>query len=239
MVAILLSLMASDRQTLKVAPRDETGSRESRRMRADGFVPGVVYANGEDARMLKVGDRDLRSFLAHGQTLFDLEIEGHGSVPVVIKEQQRHPVRGNVLHIDFMEVDLKQKIEADVEVIIEGIEKSSGVKAGGILEHVTRSVTVLALPADIPESLSLDVSAMEIGDNLTLEAVVVPSNVELTAEEPHDVTIATLSAPRVEEEPEVEEETELVGEDGEAVPADDEGGDDEGGSSDEESGDGE
>lgn len=241
MVSILPNPMASDRQTLKVSPREQTGSRESRRLRREGQVPGIVYSRGEEARMLQVGDRDLRAFLSKGQTLFDLEIEGEGSVPVVIKEQQRHPVRGEVLHIDFMEVDLKQKIEADVDVDIEGVESSPGVKAGGIMEHVTRSVTVFALPTDIPEHLTVDVSGMEIGDNLTLEAVTLPEGVELHAGDPHEVTIATLSAPRVEEEPEVEEETELIGEEGEEAEGEaaEDGGDEGSGDSDGDSGDGE
>src|SRR6185295_316349 len=101
-------------------------------------------------------------------------------------------------------------------------EVAPGVKGGGVLEHVTREVTVEALPAEIPDRLVADVSAMEVNDTLQLSALVVPEGVKLVADDPDEVTIATLSPPRVEEEPEpsVEEETELIGEDGEPAAED-------------------
>jgi large subunit ribosomal protein L25 len=209
--------MASDRATLKAAPRSEFGTRESRRLRRSGFVPGVVYGDGNDARPFQIPEREVRHVLAEGHALLDLEIEGSKAVPVVIKEQQRHPVRGELIHLDLLEVRLDQAIEAEVAVELLGGEDAPGVKEGGVLEHVTREVTVEALPTDIPDSLAVDVSGMDIGDTLTLSAVLVPDGVELVADDPEEVTIATLSPPRVEEEPEpeVEEEAELVGEEGE------------------------
>ena len=156
--------------------------------------------------------------LSGGQALFDLELEGSKSVPVVVKEQQLHPVRGSLEHIDLQEVKLDEAIQAEVAVELEGADDAPGVKEGGVLEHVTREVTVEALPTEIPERLVADVSAMEINDTLQLSSVPVPDGVKLVADDPEEVTIATLSPPRVEEEPEpeVEEETELVGEEGEA-----------------------
>jgi large subunit ribosomal protein L25 len=161
--------------------------------------------------------------LAEGAALFDLEIEGVGAVPVVVKEQQHHPVRGSLQHIDLQQVNLKESIQAEVAIELEGIEAAPGVKGGGVLEHVTREITVEALPTEIPERLVADVSAMEINDTLQLSAVPIPDSVKLMADDPDEVTIATLSPPRVEEEPEpeVEEETELVGEEGEEAPAED------------------
>jgi large subunit ribosomal protein L25 len=209
--------MASERATLKVAPRTRFGSPESRRLRREGLVPGVVYADGGEARPFQVAERELRNLLGDGHALFDVEIEGSGAVPVVVKEQQRHPVRENYLHVDFLEVRLDTAIEAEVAIELEGAEEAPGVKEGGVLEHVTREVTIEALPTEIPERLTLDVSLMEIGDTLQLTAVSPPPGVKFTAEEPDEVTIATLSPPRVEEEPEpeLEEEAELVGEEGE------------------------
>lgn len=211
--------MARGREKLKAAPRTEFGSRTSRRLRRDGLVPGVVYSGGSEARAFQVSERDIRSVLADGAALFDLEIEGATTVPVVVKEQQQHPVRGSLQHIDLQEVRLDEAIQAEVMVELEGADTAPGVKGGGVLEHVTREVTVEALPAEIPDRIVADVSAMEINDTLQLSALVVPEGVKLVAEEPDEVTIATLSPPRVEEEPEpaVEEETELVGEEGEAV----------------------
>jgi large subunit ribosomal protein L25 len=211
--------MAKGRETLKAAPRSDFGSRTSRRLRREGLVPGVVYSGGSDARPFQAPEREIRVLLGEGAALFDLEIEGAKAVPVVVKEQQHHPVRGSLQHIDLQEVRLDEAIQAEVTIELEGTDTAPGVKGGGVLEHVTREVTVEALPAEIPDQLIADVSAMEINDTLQLSALPVPEGVTLVADDPDEVTIATLSPPRVEEvaEPEVEEETELVGEDGEAA----------------------
>jgi large subunit ribosomal protein L25 len=223
--------MAQAREKLKAAPRSEFGSRTSRRLRRDGFVPGVVYSGGDEARPFQVAEREVRHVLSEGVALFDLEIEGSKAVPVVVKEQQHHPVRGGLQHIDLQEVRLDEAIQAEVAVELEGADGAPGVKGGGVLEHVTREVTVEALPTDIPERLVADVSAMEVNDTLQASALMMPEGVTLIADDPEEVTIATLSPPRVEEvtEPELEEEAELVGEEGEA-PAE-EAGEAEGGDS--------
>lgn len=217
--------MASSRSTLKVAPRQEFGSRTSRRLRRDGLVPGVVYSGGADSRPFQVAEREVRSLIAEGAALFDLEIEGAKAVPVVVKEQQLHPVRGTLQHIDLQEVNLNEAIQAEVALELEGADTAPGVKGGGVLEHVTREITVEALPTDIPDRIVVDVSAMEINDTLALDSVTAPEGVTFVADEPEEVTIVTLSPPRVEEAaPEVEEETEVVGE-GEGDEAAAEGGD--------------
>jgi large subunit ribosomal protein L25 len=212
--------VARDRQTLKVAPREEFGSRTSRRLRRSGFVPGVLYGAGSPARPLQVSAREAHAVLSDGQTLFDLEIEGQGAVPVVVKEQQLHPVRGDIVHLDFLEVKLDEEIQAEVALELEGAEEAPGVIEGGVLEHVTREITVEALPAEIPEVLRADVSEMTIGDTLQLSSLTPPAGVKFAVDDAEEVTIATLSPPRVEEEPEpeLEEEAELVGEEGEEAP---------------------
>lgn len=213
--------MAKDRATLKAQERTEFGSRTSRRLRRQGLVPGVVYGRGDEARAFQVNERDVRTVLIHGGALIDLDIEGSKAVPVVIKDQQRDPVRGELVHIDLHEVKLDEKIQADVAIELLGSEEAPGVKEGGVLEHVTHEITISALPTDIPDSIAVDVSGMEINDTMQLSAVVAPEGVEFALGEDveaDEVTIATLSPPRVEEEPEpdVEEETELIGEEGEA-----------------------
>jgi large subunit ribosomal protein L25 len=225
--------VARAREKLKVAARAEFGSRSSRRLRGEGLVPGVVYAGGSEARAFQVAERDVRLVLSGGQALFDLELDGSKAVPVVVKDQQLHPVRDTLQHIDLQEVKLDEEIQAEVAIELEGAEVAPGAKEGGVLEHVTREVTVEALPTEIPERLVADVSAMEINDTVTLASVPIPEGVKFVAEELEEITIATLSPPRVEEEPEpeVEEEAELVGEEGEA-PAAEEGGEEaEGGDS--------
>src|SRR3954469_9774937 len=221
--------MAQDRTTLKVSPRDTFGSRATRRLRRDGLVPGIVYGQGGEARPFQVPERELRNVLQEGQTLLDLEVDGSKAVPVVIKEQQHHPVRGEVTHLDCLEVRLDEEIQSEVAIELEGTENAPGVREGGVLEHVTREITVEALPTAIPEQIVVDVSAMEINDTISLATVSVPAGVKFMADDPEEITIATLSPPRVEEEPEpeLEEEAELVGE-GEEAPEGEEGGEGEG-----------
>jgi large subunit ribosomal protein L25 len=223
--------MASARSTLKVAPRAEFGSRTTRRLRGKGLVPGVVYSGGSEATAFQVSEREVRAVIGEGAALFDLEIEGGKAVPVVVKEQQLHPVRGSLQHIDLQAVKLDEAIEAEVAIELEGADVAPGVKGGGVLEHVTREIRVEALPTDIPDRIIADVSAMEINDTFTLAALSAPDGVTFVAEDPEEVTIVNLSPPRVEEEPEpeVEEETELVGEgEGEGEAAEGDSGESEG-----------
>ncbi len=211
--------MAQDRTTLKVSPREVFGSRATRRLRKEGMIPGVVYGQGGEARPFQVPARELRLVLLEGQTLLDLEVDGSAAVPVVIKEQQHHPVRGEVTHLDCLEVRLDEEIQSEVPIELEGADQAPGVREGGVLEHVSREVTVEALPTEIPERITVDVSEMEINDTINLSTVSPPAGAKFMVDEPEEFTIATLSPPRVEEEPEpeVEEEAELVGE-GEEAP---------------------
>jgi large subunit ribosomal protein L25 len=206
---------------LTVEERVPGGSRTTRRLRREGKVPGIVYGGGEDPIAFQVDSRELRQALAHAGAVLDLSIAGAGANPVVLKELVRHPVSGETLHIDLLRVRLDQAIQSTVVLELTGIDDAPGVKEGGVLEQITRELTIEALPTDIPDSLEHDVSEMQIGDTLTLESVSAPGPVTLL-DDPETV-VATLSPPRlqIEEEPEIEEETELVGE-GEA-PAEGEG----------------
>lgn len=206
--------MSSERAVLTATPRSDFGSRTTRRLRREGNVPGVIYSDGSEAVAFQVASRDARVILVEGHALFDLEIQGAETVPVVIKELQYHPVRGDLQHLDLQQVDLKQAIQADVPVELVGEEDAPGVKQGGVLEHVTWEVLVEALPAAIPDSITLDVSGLEMHDVLSLKDLPVPEGVTFVAEELTEVTLVTLSPPRVEEEPEedLEQEPEVVGE---------------------------
>jgi large subunit ribosomal protein L25 len=202
---------------LSVAPREERGSRASRRLRRAGLVPGVVYGIDGNSVSFKVDSRRLRAVLAEGHALFDVEVDGGGRQPVIIKDQQRDPVRGSVQHLDLLKVRLDEKIQATVALELEGTEDSPGVREGGVLEHVTREVTVEALPTDIPDAIVANVSDMGIAETMTLDSVSAPTGVEIIGEL-EDIVVATITAPsEVEVEEEIEEEAELVGEEGEAV----------------------
>jgi large subunit ribosomal protein L25 len=206
----------SDATALSVAAREPSGSRATRRLRRDGKVPGIVYGGGEDPVAFAVDARELRLALAHAGAVLDLNVDGTSS-PVVVKDLARHPVSGETLHIDLLRVRLDQAIQATVVLELVGVDDAPGTKEGGVLEQVTREITVEALPNDIPDSIQHDVSSMQINDTITLEAVTPPGSVTLV-DDPETV-IATLTPPRlqVEEETEIEEETAVVGE-GEAAP---------------------
>jgi len=197
--------------SLTIQPREATNSRETRRLRREGRVPGVLYGLGQEALCFSVDARELRHALHAAGAVLELSGDGESATAAVLKDSQRHPVRGEVLHIDLLRVDLNKPIQSPVPVHLVGGEDAPGVKEGGVLEHVTREVTVEALPSDIPEALDVDVSEMNINDTVTLEALTAPAGVTII-DDP-ETTLATLSPPRIEEEPEeVETETELVGE---------------------------
>jgi large subunit ribosomal protein L25 len=211
--------MASREATkLTVEPREPNGSRSARRLRRDGLVPGVVYGGGADPETFQVDARVLRAALAHAGAVIDLSFDGGNATPVVVKEEQRHPVTGRLLHVDLLRVRLDKPIQATTILELDGVEDAPGVKEGGILEQVTRELNIEALPTAIPDSIHHDVSSMEMNDTLTLAAVTPPEGVKLL-DDPDETVVANLSPPRVEEEPEIEEETELVGEEGEEVEA--------------------
>jgi len=173
-----------------------------------------VYGGGEDPVAFQVDARTLRLALQHAGAVLELEIDGGGGSPVVVKDLVRHPVNGETVHLDLLRVRLDQAIQATVVLELTGGDDSPGAKEGGVLEQVTRELTVEALPNDIPDSLEHDVSEMVIGDTLTLSSVGAPEGVTLV-DDPETV-VAIMSAPRlqIEEEPEIEEETEVVGEGG-------------------------
>jgi large subunit ribosomal protein L25 len=210
-----------DRPTLSVQERPERGTRATKRLRRQGLVPGVVYGGTDGSSVtFKVDSRVLRQVLVDGSALIDLEMAGKKR-PVIVKDQQVHPVREELIHIDLLEVRLDEKIQTTVGVHIEGAEEAPGVKEGGVLEQVTHQLNVEALPTDIPDSIVVDVSGMEIAATMQLAELTPPAGVTFL-DDPDETIIATIVVPTEVEEPEeIEEETELVGEEveGEEAPA--------------------
>jgi large subunit ribosomal protein L25 len=199
------------RPELVVEERPEQGSRNARRLRKAGFVPGIVYGGGSgDCRSFKVDARVLRHALHGGSAVIDLKIGGDSTIPVMVKDQQLHPVRSDVMHVDLIQVNLLEKVHAPVMVELTGSEDAPGVKGGGVLEQVTRELNVEALPTDIPENITIDVSHLEAAGTMHLAEVTAPDGV-VFLDDPDETIIATITIPAEEpEEPEVEEETELV-----------------------------
>jgi large subunit ribosomal protein L25 len=202
--------VSGDRLKLEVREREERGSRPSRRLRAQGLVPGVLYGNGS-SRAIAVTERDLRAAVSGPSgmhAILDVVLEGQKTVhPSVLADYQQDPIRGTISHVDLREVRLDRPISA--AVVVQLVGESPGVKTGGVLSLVTREIHVEALPGDIPEHIEADLGDMEVGDVLRLEDIPPIPNVTFL-DDPHETVIATVSTPRglVELEEEAAEEVE-------------------------------
>jgi large subunit ribosomal protein L25 len=217
--------VAGDRYRLEVKERSRLGSPESRRLRKQGFIPGVLYGK-TDAKAIAIGERDLRSALSGASGLhavLDVVLEGQTTPhPSILKEYQRDPVRGYLRHVDLQEVRLDVVIQATVQIHLIGADDAPGVKAGGVLSAPSTSLNVEALPMEVPESIEADVSNMEIGDTLRLEDLPKVEGATFL-DDLHETVIATVTAPMREIEPEVEEIEGEEGEPGEAPEGEAEG----------------
>jgi large subunit ribosomal protein L25 len=217
--------MASTTTKLDVKTRSGEGSRAARRLRRSGRVPGVLYGGGGEPIGFDADARELRHALAGAGAVLDLSLDGKKATPVVLKEAQRDPVRGDTVHVDLLRVNLDVAIHAVVPLELTGGEDSPGAKEGGVLEQITRELNVEALPTAIPESIVHAVDQMQIGETILLSALEIPEGVTLL-DDLEETVVATLSPPRLqnEAEEEIESETELVGESaGEAEGAGSEG----------------
>jgi len=205
--------MAGERTKLIVTQRERTGSRETRRLRKEGIVPGVLYGTGEPVA-IAVAERELRRALTGSgglHSILDVEIDGVGKThPSILKDYQVDKVRGGVTHVDLQEVRLDRAITASVTVTLVGGENAPGVREGGVLQQPMRELSIEALPLEIPEHLDLDVSGLAIGDALRVADVAVPDGVKVL-DDP-EATVASVTAPTrvVEEVPEAEEGAEGV-----------------------------
>jgi len=212
--------MAGERTKLVVTQRERRGSAESRRLRKEGIVPGVLYGNGEPVAIC-IAERELRRALTGAaglHSILDVEIDGKGQTHAsILKEYQVDPVRGGVTHVDLQEVRLDKPIQASVSVHLIGGDDAPGVREGGVLSQPLREVTVEALPLEIPEHIELDVSGMEIGGTLRISDLTAPEGTTLL-DDP-EMVVATVTAPTKVVEPEPTEEElaalEAEGEEGE------------------------
>lgn len=177
--------------------RSETGKNANRRLRSRGMIPGVVYAEGKEAVSVSVSPRQIGMVLksaAGENTLFDLELGGSRR-KVILKEFQREPLRGQILHADFYEVALDKPIEVKVHVELEGIPV--GVKLqGGIVDFVTRELEVSCLPTDIPEKITVDIAHLELNKHLRVSDLRLGDKVKVLADA--DVVIAHVVLPKAE-----------------------------------------
>jgi large subunit ribosomal protein L25 len=204
--------VSGDRFRLEVKERQQLGSPESRRLRKQGLVPGVLYGNGNPTAIV-VEERKLRAALTTDSGLhavLDVVVEGTSAThPSILKDYQRDPIRGLVSHVDLQEVRLDRPIQAAVQLHLVGAEDAPGVREGGVLSSPTTSVNVEALPMEIPESIEVDVTALEMNDSLRLADIPAVEGVTFL-DDPQETVLATITPPRVEIEPEPEEGLEAV-----------------------------
>jgi large subunit ribosomal protein L25 len=216
--------MASETTKLSISPRVPEGSRATRRLRRTGRVPGILYGGDGEPMTFSVDARELRHALAATGAVLEVVDEG-SAIPAILKSAQYHPVRGETMHVDLLRVNLDVAIHAVVPLELVGADDSPGVKEGGVLEQITRELNIEALPTSIPESISYDVSGLEINDTVTLSQVPMPDGIVLL-DDAEETVVATLTPPRVEtEDDELEAETERVGEAAAPAPEADAGGD--------------
>jgi len=193
--------VAGERFKLAVQNRTLLGSAESRRLRKQGLIPGVLYGR-EDPVSISIAERDLRAALTTKgglNAVLDVVVENGKTHSSVLKEFQRDAVRGHITHVDLQEVRLDQPIHATVPLTLHG--ESAGVKEGGVLSQVTNELNVEALPMEVPEHLEADVSEMHIGDTLRLSALKAPAGVTLL-DDLEETVLATVTQPTRVEEPE-------------------------------------
>src|SRR4051794_16844121 len=194
--------MAGERIRLEVQEREHRGTRESRRLRREGMIPGVLYGGGHKPHPICVQERELRRVLTgdHGlHAILDVVLAGQKTTHAsILKDYQLDPLRDRISHVDLQEVRLDQPIHA--VVVVELVGESPAAKAGGVVSQVAREVNVEALPMEVPDRVELDVSGMEIGDTLRLSDLGATDGVTLL-DDPETV-IATATLPTRVVEPE-------------------------------------
>lgn len=184
--------------TLNASARTDKGYK----VRRDSLIPGVVYGSGVEPIHLSLPEADVNQFLQRGTANMLIELVlGTKKHTVMLKELQRHRVKGDVLHMDFYAVDLKHKLTTSVPVHLVG--ESPGAKEGGVLQQQTREIEVRCLPTEIPQAFELDISNLGIGDSKCVGDIQVLGEVEVITAETE--VIVSVLAPRLETEEEVEE----------------------------------
>jgi large subunit ribosomal protein L25 len=201
---------------IKTKIRTTTGNGPARRLRMSGQIPAVLYGPKTESVLLSVNKSDLELLFKKGgigQVVLNLVIQQNGETttrPAMIKELQTHPLSRNFIHIDFYEIRMDQKITAKIPVVTTGTAK--GVELGGIVQIIRRELEVECLPLEVPDSIEIDISDLDIGDSIHVGQIRIEGGIEFLEED--DYTVVTVVSPKMEEE-EPEEEEEIEEEDAE------------------------
>lgn len=198
---------------LKATIRTKTGKGPARGLRREGKIPAVLYGRDTESVLLSIEARELEQISKKhnlSQALLSLVIKNGKTVTkqVMVKEFQTHPVSLNFVHVDFYEIAMDRKVTVNVPVVTTG--KAKGVEVGGILQTVRRDLEVLCLPDQIPESIVIDITDLDIGDSVHVKEIAHGSEIEIQAET--DFTVVTILSPKLEVEEEVAEEEEELAE---------------------------
>lgn len=190
--------------TVTVRLREQTGKNANRRLRAAGEIPAVVYGGSADSAAIRVDGKLVLGLIREGgeNAVFLLQLEGTSQTRhTMIRDLQWNPLTGALVHIDFQRVKMDQEVQVSVPIEVVGVPE--GVRnEGGLLEFITREVSVVCLPGDIPVSIELDVSPLHIGQHVGAGELVLPDAVTLNDEETK--VIASVAAARVAEDEEEE-----------------------------------
>jgi large subunit ribosomal protein L25 len=188
---------------IEAQKRDETGSRNARRYRREGKIPGVFYIDGGEAVHLWFDAKQLTYFLNHAHGLVDLEVSGDKSaLKCVLKDVQYHPVNEEPLHVDFLGVKMGEKLQLSISLVLRGTPE--GVKSGGILEHMIRELDIECLPKDIPNHLEYDISHMDLGDAIHVKDLAY-DNITILNDPSETIALVELPKVTVSEVEEIEE----------------------------------
>ena len=196
-----------ERVELQTTVRKSTGNSPARSLRRAGQIPAVLYGPKMETVLLSVKTKDLEQVFRRAnafQVILNLVIQNGKKMTkaAMVKELQTHPVSGNFIHIDFYEIDMKRQINVMVPIITKG--QAVGVENGGMLNIVRRELELLCLPGDIPETIEIDITNLDIGYSIHIEDISLGENVEVSADA--NFTVVTVLSPTVEEEEVVEEE---------------------------------
>jgi len=206
-----------ERYEIKVKSRTETGKGAARKLRRNGFIPGVAYGKSLESIPLVVNPEDIRNKV-NENAIIDLEIEETEEADlkeeiVMIKDYQKDVINDKIIHVDFQQISMDEKINVDVPVNLVGT--SVGVEEGGVLQQLLREIEVSALPDNVPEKLDLDISEMEVGDSLQIKDLEIKEDIEIVDSLEEVIVTVVTPTEEVEEEVELEEEfiePEVIGE---------------------------
>lgn len=181
---------------LIVKKRNNQGTSSSRRMRSDGLLPGIIYGSDKESNIVEMNLNQVEKILKNHSSdsvLIEVDLEDEGSVRVLLKEVQYHPVTSSILHVDLQRVVAGKPIQVDVAIELNG--EPEGVKSGGIIDHKIHSLSVECLPKDMIESIPVDITNLEIGDSLTVSDIIVTSKIKILSDE--NLQVISINAPKV------------------------------------------